>query len=207
MQFKVIFKGVEYDGKYKWENCLDVSPKQMVCDKNPVVNAFFPKKNQQYNIRCKKLKLNEMVGIEEITDHYVTCNYWKIEKGELVFKKSKNKGLTVKQYTSSFPFNTDEERRFVKSLSAIYKKINNIYTRNNVIQIFNSGAIKYCEIFGYGESVILSGNYKGKDMLTISKWEYKGVKNRLEFFAGKVISPITQKNCESWIKYLDNKFS
>ena len=124
----------------------------------------------------------------------------------LIFKKGKNKGLTVKQYTSAFPFNPEEEKSFVKSLSYLYHKTSNIYTRNNIMHIFNSGVIKYCEIFGYEGSVILSGSYKNMDLLSIGQKDYKRVRNRLEYFSSTIINPVTKKNCKMWIKYLDGKF-
>lgn len=206
MQTTVIFKGLFVDGKYRWENVAEVSPKQLYTVKNDLIAKAFPKVNQQYIIRYKRLECAEMIDPYEIIEHYLTCSYWQVVGDELIFKKGKNKGLSVTQYTSAFVNNPEEEKSFVKSLAALYKKSNNIYTRNNIMRIFNSGKIKYCDIFGYGGSIILSGSYKGLDITKVMITSYMQVRNRLDYFMALSINPITKDNCERWIKYLDQKF-
>jgi hypothetical protein len=147
-----------------------------------------------------------MIDPYEIIEYYISCGYWKVVGDELVFKKGKNKGLTVTQYTSSFPNNPAEEKSFVKSLTSLYRKSNNVYTRNNIMRIFNSGAIKYCEIFGYGGSVIQLGSYNGTDITLVPASAYQRVKNRLEYFISTMVSPVTKDNCTKWINYLDSKY-
>lgn len=206
MKHTVIFKGVTDGLMYHWENVADESPKQLYSHRRDVLSKIHPKVNQQYTIRYERLSGNVMTDPYEITEHYTTCSYWKVVGDELIFKKGKNKGLTVTQYTSAFPNNPDEEKSFVKSLTALYRKTNNAYTRNNIMRIFNSGAIKYCEVFGYGGSVIQLGTYKGTDITTVPRSGYIRVYNRLTYFESTIISPITKKNCANWLHYLENKY-
>jgi hypothetical protein len=206
MKHTVIFKGVTDGSMYHWENTADESPKQLYSQRYDVLAKIHPKVNQQYVIRYDLLAGNIMYDPYEITEHYTTCSYWKVVGNEFIFKKGKNKGLTITQYTSAFPNNPDEEKSFVKSLTALYRKTNNAYTRNNIIRIFNSGAIKYCEVFGYGGSVIQLGTYKGTDITTVPKSGYIRVYNRLTYFESTIISPITQRNCANWLYYLEHKY-
>lgn len=206
MRHTVIFKGVTHDSMYHWENIADESPKQLFSCKSEVIAKIRPKINQQYIIHYDRLDGNIMVTPRHIQDHYTTCGYWKVVGNELVFKKGKNKGLTVSQYTSAFPNNPSEEMSFVKSITALYLKTNNIFTRNNILRIFNSGAINYCEIFGYGGSIIQLGSYKGFDIKTVTKENHIKIKNRLEYFRSKVVSPISAANCDKWIDFIDGKY-
>ena len=207
MQHTVKFKGKNADGTYHWENVGDSSPKQLSSVRNDVLAAAFPKVNQQYIIRYTRLNGSEMVEPYEIIEHYSTCGYWKAVGDELIFKKGKNKGLTVKQYTSSFPYNPEEEKSFVKSLTALYRKSNNAYTRNNILRIFNSGCIRYCEVFGYKGDAILIGSYKGTNITEVPKTGYARVRSRLEYFKSTIVNPQTQTNCDKWILHLDYKYT
>lgn len=207
MQNIVKFKGKDIEGSYHWENVADASPKQLFSVKNDVLSAAFPKVNQQYIVRYARLNGAEMVEPYEIVEHYSTCGYWKVSGDDLIFKKSKNKGLTVKQYTSSFPYNPEEEKSFVKSLTALYRKSNNAYTRNNILRIFNSGCIRYCEVFDYKGDTILIGSYKGVDITHVERTSYIKVRNRLEYFKNTIVNPQTQTNCDKWILYLDHKYA
>lgn len=207
MQHKVKFKGKNADGTYHWENLVDSSPKQLFSIKNDIVAKAFPKVNQQYIVRYGRLNGAEMVEPYEVIEFYASCGYWNVVGAELVFKKGKNKGLTVTQYTSSFPYNPDEEKSFVKSLTALYRKSNNVYTRGNIIKIFNSGAIRYCEVFGYKGDTILIGSYKGTNITEVPRTGYIRVRNRLEYFKTNIINPQTHTNCDKWILLLDHKYA
>lgn len=208
MVLTVTFKGKTSDERYRWENVADALPKQIVSVKNSVQADIFPKVNQQYVVRFKRLDGNEMVDPYEISEYYQTCGFWKVDKSEFYFRKGVNKGLTVSQVAAAFPYNKKEEVTFVKMLVALYRKTNNAHTRNNVIRIFNSGLITYCEVFGDDKSsVIQIGTKKGVDITKINGKDYQWARNRLEYYQNKFISPVTYKNCEKWIKYLDIKFA
>lgn len=207
MQLTVTFKGKTIDDKYHWENVADALPKQLNSLKCAVLSEKFPKVNQQYTIWFKKLNGHEIVEPYEINEHYQTCGYFKVEKGEFYFKKGINKGLSVTQYASSFPYNQKEEISFVKLLVNLYRRSTNSYTKNNIIRILNSGLIKYCEVFGdINSSIIQIGTKKGMDMKKVTIKEYPWIRSRLEYYQNHFISPVTYRNCESWIKYLDSKF-
>lgn len=206
MQHTVIFKGKYSDDVYHWQNVADAPPKQLYSIKCDITSKAYPKVNQQYIVRYERLEGANMRNLYEIIEHYATCSYWKSVGSELVFKKGKNAGLTVTQYASCFPNNHEEEKSFLKSITALYRKTNNAYTRNNIIRVLNSGVIKYCEVFGYEGCVIQLGSYKGVDMTTVTSHNYLQVRNRLEYFAKTIINPLTVSNCLNWIKYLDTKF-
>jgi len=207
MQIIATFKGKFLDNIYHWERVEDKTPKQLFTEKSDIIAKILPKVNQQYILYFDRLSNSKLVDIYKIENYYTTCGHWKRVGDDLVFKRGENKGLTVAQYASCFPNNPEEEKRFVKSLIAIYKKrINNPYTCNNIIRIFNE-YITYCDIFGYGGSVILSGSYKNTDITKVNKQNYISVRNRLEFFSAQTISPITKENCKRWIQYLDQKYN
>jgi hypothetical protein len=207
MRVVAIFKGKTFDDRYQWENTADALPKQLMCDKIKVISSIFPKVNQIYNIWFKRFDGNLMIEPYQITEQYTTCGYWKNEGGDFIFKKGKNKGLTFKQVASAFLHNPELEKSFVKSQVSILKKTDNVYTKNNIHRIFNSGLITYCEVFGtINGSTIQVGNLKGTDITKIDFKHYQAARNRLEWFQAKTLSPITFNNCEKWIKYLDDKF-
>ena len=207
MRVVAMFKGKTFDERYQWENVADNLPKQLICAKINVISSIFPKVNQIYSIWFKRFDGNIMAEPYQITEQYTTCGYWKIDGDDFVCKKGKNKGLTFKQIASAFPHNPEFEKSFVKSQVSILKKTANVYTKNNIYRIFNSGLITYCEVFGtINGSTIQVGNLKGTDVTKIDFKRYLAVRNRIEWFQMKSLSPITFNNCGKWIKYLDDKF-
>lgn len=212
MQHKLIFKGKSAADTYHWENVADASPKQLYCAKNDVLSKAFPKVNQIYIVRYKRLEGATMIDVYDLIPQYTACAFWKYDKGEYVFKKGANKGLTVRQYAACFRNNPDEEKKFVKQMVRMHNKSYNAYTKCNIVAIFNllvnEGYITFCEIFGNaGGSVFQSGTYKGTDITQVGEQKYPIIRKRLVWYTENVLNPITVKNSNHWIKYLDGKFS
>ena len=205
MQIIVTFKGKSGD-KYHWERVNDSIPKQLYTMICPSFEMLYPKKNQQYIIYYQRINGSELIGHLSIIDYYITCSYWKVIGDDFKFKKGINKGFLVSEYTSCFPNNSDERTKFIKTLTGIFNKTYNPFTRNNVLRIFERW-VDYCEVFGDGENtVFLNGGYKDWDIKTITRSKYGMVKRRLLYLESKTVNPLTKRNCKKWVEFLDGKF-
>jgi hypothetical protein len=210
MHILVAFKGKSVTGFYYWERVNELLPKQLITRLLPKYDGEFPMKHQLYIIYFSRISGNELIGATHITNYVETCNIWKRVGNDLMFKTTKNKGFLVSEYAACFPYNKEEEKWFVKYLVGIYKKSYNVYTKSNVLYIFNK-YITYCEVFGDDKSsVIIIGKGKhslnGTDITKVPKSMYIPVRNRLEHYIRDFINPNSQRNCKKWIEYLDNKF-
>lgn len=211
MQYKLIFKGKSAADTYHWENVADVSPKQLYCAKNDVLSKAFPKVNQIYIVRYKSLEGSTMIDVYDLIPQYSTCAIWKYEKGEYIFKKGDNKGLTIRQYAACFRNNHEEEKKFLKRYKRIHDKSYNAITKCNIVAIFNlladEGYLTFCEIFGNaGGSVFQSGAYKGVDITQVGEKKYPFVRKRLVWYTENFLNPVTVRNSLHWLKYLDDKY-
>jgi hypothetical protein len=211
MHALVKFKEKSKDGYYHWERVADAIPKQLFSRNCPETSRKSLRKNQQYLIYYDKIVHNELINATQAVEHYTTCGYWKtVRNGEdWEFKRTEDKGLLVSQVTACFPQNEDKVKSFIKRLNTIYRTSYNAHTKNNVIGIFSSKYINYCEIFGYTKdrgSVILTGKFKGYDLFTLPPSMYVKVRKWLEWANGNFINPISKENTAYWIKYLDKKF-
>lgn len=211
MQHTVVFKGKFIDDKYHWENTADASPKQLYSYKNDVIAQAFPKVNQRYIVRYSRLNVDIMIDIYEVIPQFDTCSYWKVIKGEFIFKKTENKGLTLTQYASCFKYNPEEEAAFMKRMVGMYKKTLNPYTKSNIIFVLNKlideGTMTYCELFGKsGSHVFISGKFNKIDITEVTLKQYPQVYKYLDWCTNNFLNPITKSNCQHWMKYLKHKF-